>query len=109
VRFEVAPELRLFAESMRGALAGWEPPREPELGTWWDEHDEDLAAAVGRAGWSELWLDPVLLGAAVAGGIELGRSLAPLSLVDAATLGGALAVGERARHAAAHGGALAGV
>jgi hypothetical protein len=109
VRFEVAPELRLFAESVRGALAGWEPPREPELGTWWDEHDPALAERVPKVGWAELWADPSLLGAVVAGGTELGRALAPLSLLDAATLGGALAVGGRVRHLAAHDGRVAAI
>lgn len=98
MRFETSPELRLFADSVRGALGGWEPTREPVFGTWWDEHDGDVAARVAGTGFAELWADSELLGACVAGGIELGRALAPLSLLDAATLGGALAVGGRARH-----------
>ena len=98
MRFETSPELRLFADSVRGALGSWESPREPVFGTWWDEHDGELAERVAAVGWGELWADIDLLGAAVAGGIELGRRLAPLSLVDAATLGGALAVDGRARH-----------
>jgi acyl-CoA dehydrogenase-like protein len=98
VRFETSTELRLFASSVRGALEGWEPRREPGFGSWWDEHDEERAARLHALGWAELWTDPELLGAAVAGGIELGRAVAPLSLVDSATLGGALAVDGRARH-----------
>ena len=43
MRFETSAELRLFASSVRGALEGWQPPREPAFGTWWDEHDEELA------------------------------------------------------------------
>jgi len=100
VRFETSPELRLFADSVRGALGSWEPPREPVFGSWWDEHDTGLAERVAAVGWGELWAAPELLGAAVTGGIELGRVLAPLSLLDTATLGGALAVDGRARHLA---------
>jgi hypothetical protein len=98
VRFETSTELRLFAESVQSAVAGWAPPREPVFGEWWDEHDDVLLAAVEAVGFAELWSDDSLRGAAVAGGIILGRALAPLSLVDQATLGGALATGGRARH-----------
>jgi hypothetical protein len=99
VKFVVAEELVLFAESVRGALRGWEAPLEPEFGSWWDDRDDDLAARLGELGWSGLWADAELLGAAVAGGIELGRAIAPLALVDEATLGGVLCVGGRGRHA----------
>jgi hypothetical protein len=98
VRFAVADELLLFAESIRAALGEWEAPREPELGTWQDDRDDDLAARLRAAGWDDL-SDPGLRGALVAGGLELGRACAPLSLLDDATLGAPLAVGERARHA----------
>lgn len=98
MRFEIAPELRLFADSVRSALDGWEAPREPVFGEWWDEHDAELAARLEELGWADLWSDHELLGAAVAGGIELGRALAPLSLIDSATLGGALGANGRARH-----------
>jgi hypothetical protein len=81
VRFAVSPELELFAESVRGGVGG------------------DLAAL----GWAELWSDPELLGPAVAGGLELGRAIAPLGLADGATLGAPLTVGQRARHASAGG------
>jgi hypothetical protein len=57
-----------------------------------------LAEKLAELGWAELWSDPVLLGPAVAGAIELGRSLAPLHLVDEPTLGAPLAVGGRVRH-----------
>ena len=43
-------------------------------------------------------MDPALLGPAVAGGVELGRAVAPLSLVDDATLGGPLGIDGRVRH-----------
>jgi len=98
MRFTVEPELELFAESVRGALVGWEPPLEPVFGTWWDERDDALAGRLAELGWGELWSDPELLGAAVAGGIELGRAVAPLCLVDEATLGAPLAVEGRVRH-----------
>lgn len=102
MRFETSPELRLFADSVRGAVGAWEPPREPVFGAWWDEHDAELAERVAGVGFAELWAAPELLGPAVAGGMELGRAMAPLSLLDAATLGSALAVGGRARHLAAN-------
>lgn len=98
MRFELEPEVQLFAESMRSALAGWEAPLEPEFGVWQDDRDDALAARLEALGWSELWTDAALLGPTVAGGIELGRVVAPLSLVDEATLGAPLAVGGRVRH-----------
>jgi hypothetical protein len=98
MRFVVAEESMLFASSVRGAVGAWEAPREPSLGAWWDERDDALAARLGALGWSELWSAPELLGAAVAGGVELGRAVAPICLVDEATLGAPLAVGGRARH-----------
>lgn len=98
MRFGVSDELRLFAESVRDAIGGWEAAREPELGTWQDDRDEALAARLAAVGWSELWADEELLGAVVAGGVELGRAVAPLCLVDDATLGAPLWVDGRARH-----------
>jgi alkylation response protein AidB-like acyl-CoA dehydrogenase len=100
MRFRADEETALFAESVRGVLAGWEGPREPRFGDWWDERNEALDAALAALGWSELWASEELLGAAVAGGAELGRAVAPLCLVDDATLGGPLCIGGRARHAA---------
>jgi hypothetical protein len=100
VRFSVDPDVRLFAESVRGALAGWEPPLEPVFGAWPDDRDDALAARLREVGWSDLWSDPGVLAPAVAGGIELGRAIAPLCLVDEPTLGAPLAVGGRVRHGA---------
>jgi len=100
MRFTTAPELELFAESVRGALAGWEAPLEPVFGAWQDDRDDALTARLAAVGWGELWRDPELLGPAVAGGIELGRAVAPLCLVDEATLGAPLAIGGRVRHGA---------
>ena len=98
MRFEVEHELELFAESVRGALAGWSAPVEPVFGEWQDDRDDVLAARLAEIGWDELWGDPGLLGPAVAGGVELGRAVAPLSLLDDATLGAPLALGGRVRH-----------
>jgi hypothetical protein len=100
VRFAVAEEHRSFAESIHAAIGSWEPPREPGLGLWQDDRDDALARRLAELGWGELWADPALLGAAVAGGTELGRACAPVSLVDEAALGAPLWVGGRARHAA---------
>lgn len=97
MRFEVVDELRLFAESVRAAIGGWEPEREPELGSWRDDRDDELAARLAEAGWADLKGEE-LLGAVVAGGIELGRAAAPLCLVDEPTLGAPLWVDGRARH-----------
>ena len=99
VRFQVSDELALFAESTRAALGDWRAPLEPELGSWQDDRDDELAARVAAAGWSDLWAAEELLGAVVAGGIELGRAAAPVSLLDEATLGAPLCVEGRARHA----------
>ncbi len=98
MRFDVSPELELFAESIRGVLAGWEPVPETVLGEWVDSRDDELAAQLAELGWADLWADPELLGPAVAGALELGRVVAPLHLVDEATLGAPLAVGGRVRH-----------
>ena len=98
VRFEVAAELRTFAESVRAAIGEWEPPREPELGAWLDDRDGALAERLEAAGWGELWSDRDLLGPAVAGGFQLGRSAAPACLIDEASLGAPLCVAGRARH-----------
>ena len=98
--FGAPAELLLFGESLRAALAGWQPPREPDLGAWQDDRDDALADRLADAGWSELWAGPELLGPAVAGGIELGRGAAPVSLVDEATLGAPLWIDGRARHGA---------
>lgn len=88
----------LFAESVRAAVGGWEPPLEPVFGTWWDERDDALARRLDEVGWARLWDDPALLAPAVAGGVELGRAVAPLCLVDEATLGAPLGVEGRVRH-----------
>jgi len=98
MRFEVAAEHTLFADSVRAAIGGWEPAREPELGEWQDDRDDALAGRVRDAGWSDLWAGEELLGAVVAGAIELGRAAAPLSLVDEPTLGAPLWAAGRARH-----------
>ena len=99
MNFEIAPELRLFRESVRAAVSQWEPPTEPELGEWLDDRDDALAARVTDAGWSELWTAE--LGPVVAGAFELGRAVAPVCLLDEPTLGAPLAIGGRARHGAA--------
>jgi len=97
VNFESEVELRTFRESMRTAIGDWRGPLEPSLGSWVDDRDDDLAERVAAAGWIQLWLDPQL-DVAVAGGLELGRAVAPLCALDEATLGAPLAVGDRVRH-----------
>ena len=99
MRFQVSDELNLFADSVRAALGDWHAAYEPELGSWQDDRDDDLSARLTAAGWAGLWAGDELLGAVVAGGIELGRAAAPASLVDEATLGAPLWVDGRARHA----------
>lgn len=97
MRFDVAPEQKLFAESVRTAVGGWEPSREPNLASWLDDRDEALAGRLVEAGWEGLW-EETELGAVVAGGFELGRAVAPVCLLDEATLGAPLALGGRIRH-----------
>lgn len=99
MRFDVAEELALFGGSVHEAIGDWQPPREPDLGAWQDDRDDDLGARLTAVGWGELWAGDELLGPAVAGGIELGRSAAPICLVDEATFGAPLWVDGRARHA----------
>lgn len=101
MRFVVEGELSSFAESVRAAIGGWEAPREPPLGEWWDEHDSTLAARLANIGWTEVW-DPALRSACVAGAFEFGAAGAPVSLVDHGTLGAPLVVDGRARHLAGH-------
>jgi hypothetical protein len=96
--FDVPADLALFAESVRTATGEWEAPREPELGTWQDDRDDDLASRLAEVGWSELWAGEELLGAVVAGAIELGRAAVPVCLLDEQTLGAPLYVDGRARH-----------
>lgn len=98
MRFRVDEEHREFAASVRAAVGDWSPPLQPELGAWQDDRDEALATRLAETGWAELWHGRELLGAVVAGGIELGRAVAPLCLVDEATLGAPLWVEGRARH-----------
>ncbi len=98
MNFEVSSELRLFGESVRAALGDWAPPAEPELATWLDDRDRELERRLESTGWKELWAAE--LGPVVAGAIELGRAVAPVSLLDEATLGAPLAVGRRIRHGA---------
>jgi hypothetical protein len=98
VRFDVASELGLFGESVRAAIGGWEAQREPDLGAWLDDRDDALAGRLAEAGWHELWDED--LGAVVAGGLELGRTVAPVHLIDETTLGAPLSVEGRIRHGA---------
>jgi hypothetical protein len=98
LRFTLDAELELFAESVRGVLSGWASPVEEAVGDWADERDGTLARRLAELGWAELWSDPELLGPAVAGGLELGRAIAPLHVLDEAALGAPLGVGSRVRH-----------
>lgn len=98
MRFAVASEHALFAESVAGALDGWQSELEPTFGTWWDERDDELSRRLAASGWEGLWEDTALAGPAVAGAIELGRAVAPLCAIDDATLGAPLWVAGRVRH-----------
>jgi hypothetical protein len=98
MNFEVAAELRLFGESVRAAVGDWAPPTEPELATWLDDRDDELERRLESAGWKELWSG--VLGPVVAGATELGRAVAPVSVLDEATLGAPLAIESRIRHGA---------
>ena len=99
MNFELDTEVRLFGEAVRAAIGDWEAPREPKLGVWLDDRDDELADRLARAGWQGLW--EADLGVLVAGAIELGRAVAPMCLVDEVALGAPLSVGPRVRHGAA--------
>lgn len=98
MRFSATTEVALFAESIAGAIGGFEGPLEPTFGDWWDERDDELAARLAEVGWERLWVDEELLPMIVAGAIELGRVAAPICLLDEATLGVPLGLGTRVRH-----------
>ena len=98
MRFAIAPDVALFAESVAASVAGWEGVLEPEFGAWWDERDDALAARLAELGWERLWDELELLPMVVAGAMELGRVAAPLCLVDEATLGAPLGLASRVRH-----------
>jgi hypothetical protein len=99
MRFVVTEELRLFEDSVGAAIGEWHGALEPALGTWLDDRDEALDSRLAAAGWEELWLGAGH-GPAVAGGLALGRAVAPVCLIDEATLGAPLAVDGRVRHGA---------
>jgi hypothetical protein len=99
MRFDVAPELRLFGESVRAAVGSWEHMREPQLAAWLDDRDDALAARLAALGWDEVWKGDDL-SVVVAAGLELGRAVAPFSLLDEATLGAQLSIDGRIRHGA---------
>jgi hypothetical protein len=82
---------------VRAAIGDWQSALEPVLGSWLDDRDEALGSRLAAAGWEELWLEAEL-GPAVAGGLALGRAVAPVCLIDEATLGAPLAVDGRVRH-----------
>ena len=102
MRFDVSHELALFAESVRAAIGDWAAGARARV----RQRGRTTATTssprrLAEAGWGELWADDELLGAAVAGGIELGRAVAPICLVDEATLGAPLWVdGQSAPRAA---------
>lgn len=97
MRFDVSAELRLFGDSVRSAIGDWEPVREPELASWLDDRDDALGARLTAVGWHELWAGDDV-GVIVAGGLELGRAVAPMCVVDETTLGAPLALDGRIRH-----------
>jgi butyryl-CoA dehydrogenase len=77
-------EARAFAESVAGVMGrhgapgstGWAP------GALLAEDSPRLAAALDDLGWPAVATDPELLACAGLGGLELGRALAPLSVLD---------------------------
>lgn len=87
-------------------LEGWRPPKEWQPGFWTEDHDETLAERLRALGWMTWEENPEELPFGVAGALVLGKAIAPLSLIDQATLAGALALdgwvryGTHARRAA---------
>ena len=100
-------DAQAFAQSIAGVMrrvaprdgsAGWAPGAVADAGA------AALTAALDELGWPSVATDPDLIACAGLGGVELGRALAPLALVDgllgASPLSGELircrVVGERA-------------
>lgn len=78
-------EAQAFADSIAGVVArvaprdgsaAWVPGAVPDADT------AGLVAALDELGWPSVGTDPDLIACAGLGGVELGRALAPLALVD---------------------------
>jgi len=94
------PEIAMVAQSFARLLDGWRPPGGWQPGRWGEDHDEALAERLQAMGWMAWGEDPEALALGAAGAFGLGRAVAPLSLLDGATLSGALAVDGWVRYAA---------
>jgi hypothetical protein len=90
MNFEPLGEVKLLQQTLQSVLAGLPQPVRWEPGRWHDDHSEAVAGELGRVGWTALWESDEGLRFAVAGGLVLGRTLAPLSLVDLPALGALL-------------------
>jgi hypothetical protein len=100
MRFDVAAEEAAFAESVRAALVGYQPP-EWSPGAALDDRDASLASRLDAIGLAEV-IDAGH-GFVAAAGIEFGRALAPLALFDELVIeNAALAVAGLARYAGGH-------
>jgi hypothetical protein len=91
-------ELSSFAEGVAAAAKA-----HPAAGAWrpdapCDDRAPGLLDALAALGWDESAADPELVGAAGAGGVALGRALAPLDAVDR-LLGGSPLAGALVRYA----------
>ncbi len=100
MEWETLSEARLVEQSFARLLEGWKPPSEWQPGRWGEDHDEGLAEHLRELGWMAWVGDPEGLPLGIAGAFALGKAVAPLSLIDQATLGGALALDGWVRYAA---------
>lgn len=97
MNFAIAADEAAFGESVRAALAGYRPP-EWAPGAALDDRDGPLAGRLHVAGIADA--SEAGHGFVAAAGLELGRSLAPLSIFDELVVEDmALATGGLARYA----------
>ncbi len=95
-------EVRAFAETVATAVARTFPEPAPwRPGEAGDDRCPELSAALERVGWPSLGSDPALLPFAGPASAELGRRLAPLSVIDT-LLGGSPLVGDLVRYHDGH-------
>lgn len=105
--FATADEARSFAATVAGIVARHAPEDPWTPGAAVSDADPALDRALKEAGWEELGEDERLLPLAAPAAAELGRAFASLVPIDR-LLGGALVVGNLARHAHGVGATAAG-
>ncbi len=92
-------EIQMVEQAFSRLLEGWRPPGEWQPGGWGEDHDERLVEHLQELGWMIWGEEPEALPLGMAGAFALGKAIAPLSLIDQAALGGALALNGWVRYA----------